>query len=416
MGVAALLAIGDELVSGRVREANVAPLSTALLRHGFSVSEVRLLPDDAAAISTALRALATECDVILVTGGLGPTEDDLTADAVAQAAGVVVQRDAGAEAMVRAYFAATGRQASEANLVQADLPMGATALRNPRGTAPGFVLRMQRADVLVLPGVPSEVLAMIDMVVDPWLAGHVARGAARLQRTLVVVGIPEAELGARLAQFMLREQRVLLGSYPAEGEIRLVLSADAVHASELDQVTETVAALLGADLVSATGEGLAPFVVRMACAQQMLLATAESLTGGLLAARLVAVPGASACFAGGVVAYSNSVKQALLGVPAALLEQHGAVSAAVAEAMARSALQSCVATHALSTTGVAGPDGGTAAHPVGTVFIALAAGADIHSRRLQIPGTRDQVRERACTAALDLLRRQGFNANATPSV
>ncbi|MSR74722.1 MAG: CinA family nicotinamide mononucleotide deamidase-related protein [Planctomycetes bacterium] len=415
MGVACFLAIGDELVSGRVRDANAAPVATALLRHGFAMREMRLLPDDKGTIVQVLRDLAPRCDLLVVSGGLGPTEDDLTAEAVAEAAGVALERNAEAEALVSQFFAAAGRTANAANLVQADLPCGARPFRNPQGTAPGFVLRVGRCDVLVLPGVPTELQSILQETLEPWFAQHPARGAARLQRTLVVAGIPEAEMGTRVAHFMERDRLVQIGSYPGTGEIRLVLSAPADSAAALDSTVAAVAQLLGADLVSTDGQDLAAQIVALASARGLRLATAESLTGGMLAARIVAVPGASACFAGGVVAYNDDIKAAVLGLAPALLQEHGAVSAACAEAMAAAALVRFAATHALATTGVAGPAGGTSESPVGTVFIALATAAGVCSRRLQIPGVRAQVRERACTAALDYLRRSGFSVSQLPS-
>lgn len=405
MSTAALLAIGDELVAGRVREGNFPPLIRALGAHGWRVAEARIVPDDKAALIATLHELSARHGLVLATGGLGPTEDDLTADAVAAAAGVTRERDVGAETMLRAFFAAAGQTPGAVNLRQADLPRGAVPLANPRGTAPAFALRLGRAHLLVLPGVPSEVIAIADTSLRVWLEAHPGPMSRRIQRTLTVAGLPEAALGEELRDLMQRTETVLIGSYPGAGEVRLHLEAAAEHAQELERVATLAATRLGEHLVSGNGESLEEVVLARLLKRGAKLAVAESLTGGLVLARLISLAGASRCCRGGVVAYDDAAKMAALGVDACLLESEGAVSEGVALAMAEGVRRAWSADFGLATTGVAGPGPDARGVPAGRAFVAVASAAGTRARNLALPGAREDVRQRAASAALDLLRR-----------
>jgi nicotinamide-nucleotide amidase len=405
MSSAALLAIGDELIAGRVREGNFPPLIAALGAHGWRVGAARLCADDAADIVDAIHDLCAHHSLLLTTGGLGPTEDDLTSAAVARALGVERRRDASAEAMIRAFFAAVGRTPSETNLRQADLPLGAVPLRNPCGTAPGFVLPCGSSQIVVLPGVPREVLAIAQTSLQDWLSAHKGASPVRISRTLSVAGLPEASLGEQLRDLMQRGGPVLIGSYPGAGEVRLHLEADASHADALESVAREVESRLGEHVVSRSGASLEAVVVQRLREQGAHLAVAESLTGGLVMARLISIPGASVCCRGGIVAYDDAMKVSLLGVDASLLQREGAVCEAVAVAMAEGLRLRLGTEFALATTGVAGPSADERGNPAGRVFVALATTSGTQARALSIPGSRLDVRERSASAALDLLRR-----------
>ncbi len=405
MSTAALLAIGDELVAGRVREGNFPTLIRALDAQGWRVAEARVIPDDKPALVATLHELCRRHSLVIATGGLGPTEDDLTADAVAAAAQVPRARHPLAEAMVRAFFAAAGRTPGEVNLRQADLPVGATPLANPRGTAPAFVMSLGPAQLLVLPGVPGEVLAIADTSLRDWLLAHPGPVSRRISRTLTVAGIPEAALGEQIRDLMLRTGPVLVGSYPGAGEVRLHCEADAEHAEELERVSALAAARLGEHLVSAEGESLEAVVLARLSARAAKLGIAESLTGGLVLARLISQAGASRCCRGGIVAYDDAAKMAMLGVAPELLELEGAVSECVARAMAEGVRRAWGVDFGLATTGVAGPGPDARGVAAGRVFVAVAGPAGTQSRSLLIPGAREDVRQRAASAALDLLRR-----------
>jgi nicotinamide-nucleotide amidase len=298
-----------------------------------------------------------------------------------------------------------GRTPSEVNLRQADLPIGAVALRNPCGTAPGFVLPCGSSQIVVLPGVPREVLAIAETSLQDWLAAHEGTAPRRMSRTLSVAGLPEAALGEQLRDLMQRGGPVLIGSYPGAGEVRLHLEADAAHADALESVAREVESRLGAHVVSRSGASLEAVVVQRLREQGAHLAVAESLTGGLVMARLIAIPGASVCCRGGIVAYDDAMKASLLGVDANLLQREGAVCEAVAVAMAEGLRLRLGTEFALATTGVAGPGADERGNPAGRVFVALATASGTQARALSIPGSRLDVRERSASAALDLLRR-----------
>lgn len=374
---AGVLAVGAELLRGEVVDGNAAVIGQALDRAGIPVLAHAASPDDEAAIAAALRYLWGQAEVVVVSGGLGPTQDDVTREGLARAAGVSLVRSAepGLEAR------------------QQDLPAGARPLANPRGTAPGLRLAVGDRLVYALPGVPHELAAMLTEAVVPDLAATFPGLPAVSRRTLRTVGIRESEVATRLAPLADRCQVAYLAE---RGEVRVVLTgaADADVAAAREALAEWVY----------DGPSLEAAVVAALAATGRTVACAESLTAGLLAGRLAAVPGASAVLRGGVVAYATDLKASLLDVPADVLAAEGAVSEACARAMAVGAARRCGADLGVALTGVAGPDPADG-HAPGTVWLALHGPDGTIARRLALPGDRERVRTYAVTAALATLLR-----------
>jgi nicotinamide-nucleotide amidase len=404
---AALLATGEELVRGAIVDSNSAWIARRLAPLGIEVAEVRVVGDQPAAIEQAVRELSQRVDLLIVGGGLGPTPDDRTRDAIAAAAGVALATDPEAAAQLAAWFARLGRAPSASNARQALLPIGARAIANPRGSAPGIALAIGRAQLFALPGVPAEMRPMIDAAVVPWIR---ARGAGTpwIERLLQVVGLPESVAGERVARFMESPDPPRVSDTVRFGVVTFCASDrdDAAGRARLDACIAGMRAALG-DHVYAEGETtLAQHVVARLRARGETVAVAESCTGGLIAAALTDVAGSSDVFGEGCVTYAAAAKTRTLNVAADLIEREGVVSKAVACAMAEGVRARAGATFGVATTGIAGPDGGTAERPVGLVHYAVAGPAGTLHLRRQFPGDREAVRQFALLAALDLLRRQ----------
>lgn len=413
---AAVLCIGTELTTGDVADQNGGWLARELTGLGFEVGEIRIIRDDASRIATVLGRLGDSYDLVLCSGGLGPTTDDVTAVAAASALGVGLVRDAGSLERIRARLAARGHTLTEANAKQADLPDGARAVPNEAGTAPGFVLPIGRADAWFLPGVPHELRQMFDAGVAPRLS-RPEHGSEQVIR-LRTFGLAEGLLGERLVGIE-SEHEVALGYRAELPEVEVKVQARRAAAGEAAAAARAAAdaiiARLGREVVYAEGDRALPAVVsERLVASGRTLAVAESCTGGLVGALLTELPGASRCFVGGAIVYANSTKESLLGVPTALLARHGAVSAEVAVAMAEGTLRACGADLALAITGVAGPDGGTAAKPVGLVQLAVAGGGRVTTRCENIPGPRRRVRVIAAWTGLALVLRHLDELGAAP--
>lgn len=406
-----IVAIGDELVHGSVVDTNSAFIARRLEELGCVVTRVSIVGDAEQDGLALLREAGARADLIVITGGLGPTEDDRTRHVAAGAAGVELVFDARCWDWIAAWFAARGRKVGDDNRRQALLPQGALPLANDWGTAPGFALGIGRALAFSLPGVPAEMVEMLEHRVVPRVREQFA---ARLRpiakRALVALGLSEAALGQRIADLMADSAAVKVGITPQFGLLTVRVVADGRDDAEASARADAVAAIararLGADLLY-EGEGEpAARLVALAAARGVTLATAESCTGGLIARLLTDVAGASRVFLGGFVPYANERKTGKLGVAPETIATHGAVSEAVAAAMARGALERTGASLALATTGIAGPDGGSAGKPVGTVCFGLARRADpgaplVRAWTLSITAvSREFVRQRAALEAI----------------
>lgn len=397
--VAEVLSIGDELVHGALLDTNAQYIAQQLEPLGLATQRFTVTSDEPAAMRQALAEACQRADVVIATGGLGPTLDDRTREVVADLLAEPLVFDEQSWSQVAAWLQQRGRPVPDSNRRQAFRPRSAAAIPNPIGTAPGFAVRLQRARLFALPGVPVEMRGMLANSVLPELAAMPGLMPVA-QRWLRVLGPSEAALGERIAGFMVPGRMPAVGITASGGllTIRVVgRAATAAAAAALCDATVAELRPLVAPWVFAEGEVELPqAVVQQLASARHTLALAESCTGGLLASRLVDVPGASAVLVGGVVAYANASKTALLGVPDRLLEAHGAVSEPVAAAMAAGARRRFGSDLAVATTGIAGPAGGSPEKPVGTVCFALAAPGQLRAWTVAIPDLgRNFVRERA---------------------
>jgi nicotinamide-nucleotide amidase len=406
---AEILTIGDEILRGEIVDTNKALLSERLLGLDVETRFQTSVGDDPEEMADAFRRAASRVDVVLVSGGLGPTRDDLTALVLGQTFGRRLQQDAAALETIRDFFRRVGREMTQNNAKQACFPEGAEVLPNPVGTAPGFALEAGGAVFFCMPGVPRELARMLDEQVLPRIAKRRGGGEVVRARLLRTFGMGESALDAELSDVAL-SGGVSLGFRTAfpDNYLRPVARAASAALAEamLDRVCEAIRARLGA-LVYGEGEAetLPVVVVGLLREHGRTLAVAESCTGGLVAELVTQVPGASEVFLGGVVAYANAAKEALLGVPKELLDRHGAVSDEVARAMAERARRRFGADLGVATTGISGPGGGTAEKPVGLVHVALARAEGTHADSFVFP--LDRARHRTLTAqvALDWVRR-----------
>jgi nicotinamide-nucleotide amidase len=406
-----LVTIGTELLLGHTLDTNAADLARALSAAGARVVRTTSVGDEAAAIRDAIAGALARTRFVIATGGLGPTRDDLTKGVVAELLGLPLMTDETYLAALEARWRRLGRSAPmpAANRTQADVPRGATVLPNPRGTAPGLWIEGREGTVVLLPGVPHEMRALTDQEVVPRLAGRSAATRVTRSRVLRTTGVPESGLADQLGPLEPRLAPASLTYLPSFDGVDLRLTVWNAPPVQADSVLAHAAAVLRDALGDRCyGEGdtdLAAVVLERARSSGVRIAVAESCTGGLVGARLTAVPGASVTFAGGVVAYDDAVKLRDLNVPATVLSTEGAVSEAVVRAMARGAQERFGVGAAIAVSGIAGPDGGSVEKPVGTVWVCAAAPPGTRAVRIGFAGDRAEVRARAAQAALDLLRR-----------
>ena len=406
----ALVSTGDELVLGATADTNSAAIARRLVEQGFEPRRFVLLGDDEDALVRELSELSARHVAIVVTGGLGPTLDDVTRHAVARAAGVDLVRDEKVLADLRALFAGRGRELAQANERQALFPSGAEVMPNPHGTAAGFCIEVGGALVFALPGPPREMLPMLEHEVLPRLSRLAASRSVHERREFHLLGLAESTFADMCGPWMGRALDPLIGVTARHGvlTVRLCASAptraEAVRAADARaaQIRERFAAWIFSESDLEPASALAKELV----SRNERVAVAESCTGGLVAAKLTSVPGISAVFDRGFVTYSNEAKVELLGVDPDLLRAHGAVSGPVAAAMALGAARRARAGCAVSVTGIAGPDGGSAEKPVGLVWFGTCVHGEITvCERRFVVRDRDLVREFAANTALDLLRR-----------
>ncbi len=408
---AAIVVTGSELVRGDREDKNGSFLASEALRLGLEPKRITIvgdLPDD---LERALRE-GFEADLCLVSGGLGPTHDDRTVEMVARAAGRKLRVDDGLEveigAVSRMVAERLRRPYSEFETgvrKQATLPEGAVSL-GLAGTAPGLVLEVGSCAVVVLPGPPRELRRLWPRALETDIVRGVLERAPALRRQVLrFFGTPESAVAKALADAGGDGDGVEATICAREFEIHVDLVVDQHGEERAEQIAEALKASLGRHLFAEDGRTIAEIVLDLCRARGLTLATAESCTGGLVSARLTAIPGSSAVYLGGVVAYSDEVKERELGVPASLLAEHGAVSAEVARAMAAGVRERLSADVGVAVTGVAGPGGGTDEKPVGLVFVHAVGPDGEEARRTELPGDREMIRGRATAAALHLVRR-----------
>ena len=413
-----ILNTGSELMLGRVLNTHQQWLCRQFADAGYVVDRQVAVADTAQDIQQAVREALSRADLIVVTGGLGPTSDDLTRDAIAELVGRPLREDPAIVAQLNAWYAARKRTPSAAVLVQAQVPEGATALPNAHGTAPGLLIEVQpnphsptgkAAWLVMLPGPPRELRPMFAEQVLPWVQRTLPLAAPFVCRTLRSTGVPESTMQEHIAGPLadLVSRGLEIGYCARPGEVDVRLSARTTGAECLVAEAEAVVRqTVGRHLYGEEGETLEAAVVRLLGQRRLTVAVAESCTGGRLASRITDVPGASAVFLGGCITYSNDLKQRLLGVPAEALSQHGAVSEPMARLMAEGARTRTGADFALAVTGIAGPSGGTPEKPVGTVFIALASASDTAVKRMLNAFDRETFKHMTCEQALEMLRQR----------
>ncbi|HET6579150.1 MAG TPA: competence/damage-inducible protein A [Gemmatimonadales bacterium] len=403
-----LVTIGNELLLGFTADTNGAEIARVLAAVGVRVVRRTSVGDRADDIRDAVHQALGRTGAVLTTGGLGPTRDDVTKHAVADLFDAPFQFDPAVWSDLVDRFARLGRTPPSSNRSQAEVPRGATVLRNRWGTAPGLWLEGVPGLVIMLPGVPGEMRQLLEHEVVPRLVGR-AGGLVIRSRLVRTTAIAESALAERMGDIEREIAPLTLAYLPGPDGVDLRLSAWQVPLAEADRRLAAAAALLreraGEHAYGGDDADLAAAVLDAARARRLSLATAESCTGGLVGGRLTAVPGSSDVYVGGVVCYANELKTRLLGVAPTLLEVHGAVSEPVALAMARGAVERVGAGAAVSVTGIAGPGGGSEEKPVGTIWVAVAVGTRAEARRAILSGDRQEIRARAAQLSLFRLLR-----------
>ncbi|MCC7147477.1 MAG: competence/damage-inducible protein A [Phycisphaeraceae bacterium] len=409
---AVILSIGDELVLGQTIDTNSAFLAQQLTSLGFSVLYHQTVADDQSAIAAAFVQACRAAPLVIATGGLGPTEDDLTRQGLADALGVSLVLDEASLSEIESFFTRRGRAMVAGNRIQAMHPVGSQMLANHTGTAPGIRAALHGTTIFVVPGVPREMIALWERHIRPELAQNPGARNVILTAKINTFGLGESDLAARLGDLMDRARNPKVGTTVSAGVVSARVRSEFPTAAEahahMDQTLHAIAQILGPFVYSRDDVTLQEELLKLLRQTGQKIATAESCTGGLLSAMLTDVPGASDCFLGGWVTYANQLKQSQLDIPPDILDRHGAVSSQTAHAMAHAALVKSDADAALSITGIAGPDGGTDEKPVGTVWVGLAvknSGAvNVHTYRLALTGDRPIIRDRAAKTALQILR------------
>jgi nicotinamide-nucleotide amidase len=399
-----ILAIGTELLLGQIVNSNATRIGERLADAGLDHFQQVVVGDNEARIATAIAASCSRADALIITGGLGPTKDDLTREAIARAAGVELIFDPDEEERLRERWTSTGRVMPESNLQQAERPFGSELIANPKGTAPGIRLRIADTWVFALPGVPAEMIPMLENSVIPFLRGD--DDAAVVSRLLRTWGESESAIGERLGDLYDASTNPTIAFLASGGEIKIRITAKAATREEasvmIAPIEATVRERLGKRIFGVDDDTVEVVVLRMLEEREWTLGTAESATGGLIAGRITSVPGASRVFRGSVVSYATEVKESLLEVSADLVAEYGVVSEPVAIAMAEGARRRLGVDVVVAVTGSAGPD--PQDRPVGTVVVSVTTPEGSQVRTLQLPGDRERVRTFASTAALQLLR------------
>ena len=405
---AEIISVGSELTSGQNLDTNSQWLSQRLAEIGIVVGWHTTVADELDDDVAAFRVAAERAALVLITGGLGPTQDDLTRDALAKLAGVELVFHQPSFDHIQQLFAQRHRTMPERNRVQALFPAGAEPIPNAYGTAPGIWMKVAQSILVAMPGVPSEMKAMFDEQVRPRLLSLNLGGGALAQRKINCFGAGESAIEQKIMDLTRRGQSPEVGITASDATISLRILTRAANLLEAQlrivPVEMTIRERLGPLVFGVEEEDLQDAVIGLLKERRQTVATAESVTAGLVARRLGQVPGASACLLGGIVAYDTRIKTELLGVPQSLIQEHGVISAAVVEAMAVGCRSRFGADFAVSTVGLAGPGGGTPEQPVGLVYAGLAWEGGVVSRSYNWLGTRAEIQSRTAKLALNNLR------------
>ncbi|HUS80569.1 MAG TPA: competence/damage-inducible protein A [Armatimonadota bacterium] len=414
---AELVSVGTELLLGEITDTNAVYMSQHLAEVGIDVFFRHTVGDNLARIVSVLELALSRCDVVILCGGLGPTQDDLTREAIAEVTGRPLRLDPDAERRLREFFATRNRVPTQSNLKQATVPEGGSFLENTCGTAPGVLVETREDDrfpgraLIAVPGPPPEMREMFQREVLPYLLRRQGEDATVLRtRFLRLADIGESNLVDMIPDILEGQTDPTVAPYASPGEVKLRIATKAAAEPEalrkLDEMEATLRERLGGHIYGVDEQTMEVVVGELLRARGATLSVAESCTGGLVASRVTDVPGASDYFIGSVVSYSNRIKRDLLGVDQEILDEHGAVSEQCARAMAEGVRRLCDTDWAVATTGIAGPGGGSAEKPVGLVYIAVADAEGTVCVRGNWPGTRDQFKARVSQYALNLLRKR----------
>lgn len=406
---AEVVSVGTELLLGQIVDTNAAYLSRVLAGLGIDLLYRSTVGDNFDRTKQAVSEALSRADLVITIGGLGPTEDDLTKEASAEAIGVELVLDEDSEARLRNFFAVRGWPLSERNLKQALGPKEGRILLNEVGTAPGAIFERDGKAIICLPGPPGEFVPMLERSVVPYLQGKSSGKPALIKsRVIKIAGLGEAMVEERVSD-LIGTENPTVAPLVGLGEVHLRITAKAAGSSSADEmireVEQKIRERLGDVVYGVDKETIEQVIVNRLIELKLKLGLAESCTGGLLSDRITNVPGSSAAYMAGIVSYSNEAKIKFLEVPEELIEEHGAVSHEVAKAMATGARKVTGADIGMGITGIAGPDGGTSTKPVGLVYIALSAENETFSTENRFTGDRLNIKARSAQAALVLLRR-----------
>lgn len=405
-----IVTVGNEIINGVITDTNRESIARELRRVGISIEGMSSVPDDVDAIRDALASAMQRAHVTIVSGGLGPTEDDKTAQGAARLLDEPLCLNEDQLLRIEARFRKWGRPMARSNEKQAYFPKGATPIPNDYGTAPGFLIDKEGRIALFFPGIPRELIRMLREQGVPLILEHFKTPPRIfLTRTFHVYGLTESRLGEILADIAEDEENYHLAFLPRFPIIRLRIDVRGDDARKVESILREkqslIEKLIRENVISSEGLSMEQVVLKELRDRQLTLGLAESITGGMVGELITRVPGASATFLGSVVSYSNEMKLGVLGVMPETIQHHGAVSYQCAEEMAVGARKICGSDVGLSVTGIAGPDGGTESKPVGTFFVGLATKETVTSRRYFLPGERSWVKTLAAMQALDVLRR-----------
>lgn len=406
-----IISIGDELLIGQVVNTNASWIASQLVEAGIQVVRVTTVGDEAGQIRRALEEAAARAGLVIMTGGLGPTRDDITKQTLCDYFQTRLVFDDSVYANITSFFSGRGLPINALNRQQAYVPEGCTVLPNQNGTAPGMWFEKDEKVYISLPGVPFEMKALVTGQVIPTIRARYPGLGALVHRTVYTQGIPESVLAERIEHWETNLPGNLKLAYlPRAGMVRLRLSGSGATKEELntliDNAFKELSALLPGEVFGEDADNLEAVIGKLLTEKQGTLSTAESCTGGTIAHMITSVAGSSAYFTGSVIAYANEVKERLLGVDPSILAEHGAVSEEVVRSMARGVSRLLNTDYAIATSGIAGPGGGTAEKPVGTTWIAIRTPTQVIAEKYQFGKNRERNIQRAAFTALNMLRKE----------
>lgn len=402
-----IIAVGTEILLGNIVNTNAAYLAEKCAGLGLSCYHQDVVGDNEERLCETIRTALSRADILLLSGGLGPTQDDLTKEAAAKVMGKSLYLHEESKEAIRAFFEKRGLEITDNNWKQAMVPEGCIVVENPNGTAPGIIMTENGKHVILMPGPPNELVPMFETSIMPYLSK--LQSCVIFSQTVKICGVGESKLETMIRDLIEKQTNPTVATYAKTGEVHLRVTARAEDEKEAKKLVKPMVKELkgrfGSSIYTTDDTvTLEKAVVDLLLANHLTICTVESCTGGLLAARLINVPGVSEVFKAGYITYSNKAKRRLLGVKKTLLLKHGAVSEQVAKEMARGAALASKADVTVSITGIAGPDGGTEEKPVGLVYMGCSVCGRITVKKCQFSGSRGKIRENAVSAALSLMR------------